>query len=225
MSTLLLRFAAPMQSWGARSQFEIRRTNREPTKSGAIGLLAAALGRRRDDSLEDLTGLKFGVRVDREGSYLKDFHVARKMKGKKSEILDKSYVTYRYYLCDAVFLVGFESGDERFLREIEEAVNNPSFPLFLGRRSCPPEGKVCLGIRTLPLEEALTEEPLLVENVENLRFILDADKDDAEKTIVRDVPKSFDPHNRKYEYRYAKEKIVHISLLKLAEHDPMAELE
>ena len=43
MATLLLRLAAPLQAWGADSKFETRKTNREPTKSGVIGLLAAAL--------------------------------------------------------------------------------------------------------------------------------------------------------------------------------------
>ena len=46
MATLLLRLAAPLQAWGADSKFETRKTGREPTKSGVIGLLAAALGRR-----------------------------------------------------------------------------------------------------------------------------------------------------------------------------------
>lgn len=44
MATLLLRLAAPLQAWGADSKFETRKTGREPTKSGVIGLLAAALG-------------------------------------------------------------------------------------------------------------------------------------------------------------------------------------
>ena len=65
MATLLLRLAAPLQSWGADSKFETRKTNREPTKSGVIGLLAAALGLRRDDAagLARLNGLHFAVRA------------------------------------------------------------------------------------------------------------------------------------------------------------------
>ena len=47
MATLLLRLAAPLQAWGADSKFETRKTGREPTKSGVVGLLAAALGLRR----------------------------------------------------------------------------------------------------------------------------------------------------------------------------------
>ena len=75
MSTLLLRLAAPLQAWGINSKFDIRKTEREPSKSGVVGLLAAALGRRRDESLDDLAALKFGIRSDKEGELLKDFHM------------------------------------------------------------------------------------------------------------------------------------------------------
>ena len=66
MATLLLRLAAPLQSWGSDSKFETRKTDREPTKSGVVGLLAAALGLRRDDTegLARLNGLRFAVRAD-----------------------------------------------------------------------------------------------------------------------------------------------------------------
>lgn len=79
MAVLLLRLAAPLQSWGADSKFETRRTNREPTKSGVIGMLAAAVGLRRDRTaeLETLNKLRFGVRIDREGELLVDFHMAK----------------------------------------------------------------------------------------------------------------------------------------------------
>ena len=56
MATLLLRFAAPLQAWGIDSKFETRNTEREPSKSGVIGLLAAALGYKRTEpeKLEDI---------------------------------------------------------------------------------------------------------------------------------------------------------------------------
>lgn len=90
MATLLLRLAAPLQAWGADSKFETRKTGREPTKSGVIGLLAAALGLRRDEreALLRLTGLRFGVRVEREGQLLVDYHTA------KTQDEKTSYVTY-----------------------------------------------------------------------------------------------------------------------------------
>lgn len=120
MATLLLRLAAPLQSWGSDSKFETRKTDREPTKSGVVGLLAAALGLRRDDTegLARLNGLRFAVRADQEGSLLVDFHTAKSR--------DTSYVTYRHYLQDAVFLAGLESGDEALLRELEAALRHRS---------------------------------------------------------------------------------------------------
>ena len=74
MATLLLRLAAPLQSWGSSSKFEIRATEKMPTKSGVVGMLAAALGWKRDADLSSLSKLKFGVRADREGEEITDFH-------------------------------------------------------------------------------------------------------------------------------------------------------
>ena len=157
MATLLLRLAAPLQAWGADSKFETRKTAREPTKSGVIGLLAAALGLRRDETepLTRLAQLRFGVRVEREGQLLVDFHMAR------NEEKDRSYVTYRHYLEDAVFLVGLESEDTALLQELAEALTHPAFPLYLGRRACPPTLPLCLGLREQGLVEALQAEPAL----------------------------------------------------------------
>ena len=42
--TLLLRLGAPLQSWGSESMYDRRETDMMPTKSGVIGMLAAALG-------------------------------------------------------------------------------------------------------------------------------------------------------------------------------------
>ena len=128
MSTLLLRLAAPLQSWGDSAKFEIRSTGREPTKSGVIGLLAAALGISREDkeALQQLNALRFGIRADREGKLLRDFHTARDAK--------TAYVTYRDYLSDAVFLSGFESDDDAFLQKLTYALVHPVYPLYLGRR-------------------------------------------------------------------------------------------
>ena len=65
MATLLLRLAAPLQSWGTDSKFEVRKTGREPTKSGVVGLLATArgIGREEPERLEPLRRLRFAVRV------------------------------------------------------------------------------------------------------------------------------------------------------------------
>lgn len=74
MSTLLMRFEAPMQSWGTQSRYTTRDTGLEPTKSGVVGLLCAALGRPRTADPSDLAALRMGVRVDRPGSMRSDYH-------------------------------------------------------------------------------------------------------------------------------------------------------
>ena len=189
MATLLLRLAAPLQAWGADSKFETRKTAREPTKSGVIGLLAAALGLRRDETepLTRLAQLRFGVRVEREGQLLVDFHMAR------NEEKDRSYVTYRHYLEDAVFLVGLESEDTALLQELAEALTHPVFPLYLGRRACPPTLPLCLGLREQGLAEAYKTAGRM------------AAPQEPGAVPQRDVPLSYDPRHRQYGYRSARE--------------------
>ena len=214
MATLLLRLAAPLQAWGADSKFETRKTNREPTKSGVIGLLAAALGLRRDESegLARLTGLRFGVRVEREGQLLVDYHIA------KTQDEKNSYVTYRHYLQDAVFLAGLESEDAALL------LQHPAFPLYLGRRSCPPALPLCLGLRQGSLQEVLQTEPPLCPG-KLCRMVLDADPQEPGAAVQRDVPVSFDPHHRQYGYRSARELWLTMSDgPESTGHDPFREL-
>lgn len=216
MSTLLMRLAAPMQAWGTESKFDTRRTGREPTKSGVIGLAAAALGLRRDedDRLAQLAALRFGVRVDREGVMVRDYHTAKNA--------SDAYVTCRYYLADAVFVAGLEGEDEALLRQIEAALGCPAFPLYLGRRSCPPAGRICLGVVPAALEDALAAAPLEPGAHGPLRMVTEPLPGQS-GGLVRDLPLSFNPERRSYAYRQAMETFVRLE----ADdgHDPMTELE
>ena len=228
MATLLLRLAAPLQSWGADSQFENRKTNREPTKSGIIGLLAAALGLRRDDAagLARLNGLHFAVRADREGSLLVDFHTANREEDRKKG--KAPYVTYRHYLQDAVFLVGLESEDTALLQELETALKHPVYPLYLGRRSCPPTLPLCLGIRQGSLLDVLRTEPMQGRKPETgkLRIVADADPANPAAVPLQDLPMSFSPVHRQYGFRPVREwRLDRPEMPEPTEHDPMAELQ
>lgn len=238
MATLLLRLAAPLQAWGTDdSKFETRKTEREPTKSGVLGMVAAALGYRRDEpeKLKELTKLRMGVRVDREGKLLRDFHTAHEIRTPKSHKNLASYISDRYYLSDAVFLVGLE-GDDELLESIALALTHPVFPLFLGRRSCPPTLPVLLGIRQNELLDALIQEEPLVEikQPREARLYADGGLTDAKNVVghaaKRDLPISYDPHCRKFGYRTVSE--CHPVLIKKDEdvpvqtkHDPFSELE
>lgn len=203
MGTLLLRLAAPLQAWGTDSKYDIRATGREPSKSGVIGLLAAALGVRRDEpeKLLPLCALRFGIRADREGQLLCDLQnaIIHKNANKKDDV---TYMTHRYYLSDAVFLVGLESDDDALLSSLDEALRHPVFPLFLGRRSCPPTLPLTLGVRPLSLADALKNEPRLCEGGQNsLRVMTDAEPSAGSRAVRRDVPVSFDSRNRRFRDR------------------------
>lgn len=154
--TLLLRLAGPMQSWGLDSRFDQRDTGREPSKSGVIGLLCAAIGKPRDDGdgpwprLEELTRLRMGVRVLQEGVLRVDYQTAgggsfagRKSYGvwKASGSAGGTVVSPRQYLADADFLVGLE-GDVGLLRLLADGLRAPVWPISLGRKSYVPAAPV-----------------------------------------------------------------------------------
>ncbi len=150
--TLLLRLEGPMQSWGYRSRFDYRDTALEPTRSGVIGLICAAMGIAREDEKKILRfdPIRMGVRVD-EPTYWRtclpravyqgprperDYHTALdviKADGKGTDTV----VSYRDYLADASFTVGLQSEDLQLLQDIADALQSPKWPLFLGRKAFP----------------------------------------------------------------------------------------
>lgn len=74
--TLLVRLAGPLQSWGTLSRFAARRdTHSRPTKSGVIGMCAAALGLERRQGLGELAAVRYGVRADHPGTPTRDHHL------------------------------------------------------------------------------------------------------------------------------------------------------
>ena len=146
MATLLIKLVGPMQSWGTTSRFNQRDTGREPSKSGVMGVLAAALGIHRENwsDLEPLTQLSMGVRHDRPGVLKYDFQTAGGADGDAIIKADGSHeakhgvISKRYYLADAAFLVGVEAESRELLERIQEALRNPVWPLSLGRKSYVP---------------------------------------------------------------------------------------
>jgi len=146
-NTLFLRLEGPLQAWGDQeSKFVIRRTAEAPTKSGVIGMLCAALGVSRPQApgewLPKLSDLHMGVRIDRPGVRWWDYHtVGARMQMRIAEGEGKTkpgaMLTRREYLCDASFLVALQ-GEPALIAELETAMGNPRWTLYLGRKSCPP---------------------------------------------------------------------------------------
>lgn len=179
MATLLLRLAGPMQSWGITSRFNERDTGREPSKSGVVGVLAAAMGIDRSNwtDLKPLTLLTMGVRHDRPGVLKRDYQTAG---AARSDTIIKAdgtqakdgVISDRFYLADAVFLVGLEGADRTLLDQLHAALLNPFRPLGLGRKSYVPSEPIWLkaGLRDGSLHDAMTSWPWLTSRRRDEEF-------------------------------------------------------
>ena len=243
MKTILLKLAGPLQSWGTRSHFEIRHTDNHPSKSAIIGILAAATGCRRDDKagIQKLNELHYAVRVDQAGRIIEDYHTAHKYKYTPEEVLDRTYVTRREYLEDAVFIAAIGSENEQWIEEIVQALEKPYFQLFAGRRSCPLTADSYLGCLSDDTLSALKKTPWQAADwykktlspdqnkMVRLRVYSDADLLPEEKTsrLRRDLAISFSGKSRQYEYRREQESEVWVArepMEILEEHDAFGAL-
>ncbi len=178
MHTLLLRLEGPMQAWGTTSRFNQRDTGKEPSKSGVIGLVAAAIGIDREewDRLEPLTKLRFGVRHDRPGILRKDYQTvgcadSYPIIKANGDLSKDGVISERYYLADAAFLIGLEGDDYKLLEDMHEALNNPRWVLGLGRKSYLPSEPIYLkdGLKeNKMIKEAFSSYPLFRRGTENI---------------------------------------------------------
>ena len=228
MGTLLLRLVGPLQAWGSESRFTERKTGHEPTKSGVVGLLASALGRRRTDPVDDIASFPMAVRIDCPGSYEVDFQTAHMRKfdaGRQAWVFaDSLPLSRRYYLSDARFVVGVQMPDD-VLASFAEALEHPVFPLYLGRRSCPPSEKILIGAcEGVAMAQAVANHPWEVSEallrrkrysfvpredvfacgevpLTLIRDVLPTDGDELVRQTKRDVPLSFSPDKREYGWR------------------------
>ncbi|MEX3505567.1 type I-E CRISPR-associated protein Cas5/CasD [Corynebacterium sp. LK2510] len=205
--SLLLLLKGPLQSWGDESRFKVRATATTPTKSGVLGLIAAAQGRRRVDPVEDLTTLTMAVRVDQSGSLLRDYQTAQPW---QTDPQASAQLVTRYFLSDAAFVVALESDDRLLLEGIADALRAPVYPLFMGRRSCPTHPGLVIGIVDDPAEEALRSHPNWYatethksESPKKIGLALYRDALPGEEGSVsrQDVPISFNPEHRQYGWR------------------------
>jgi CRISPR system Cascade subunit CasD len=166
---LLLRLEGPMQSWGLKAKWDVRDTGEEPSKSGILGLIGCALGYPRRDPrfVDELdANLRIGVRVENPGEIDKDFHTVTGIlptaegKFKGSEAVPSTIISRREYLQDASFLIVIE-GPEALLSKIKGAFEDPKWPVYLGRKSCPPTRPVFEAITTAynSIDDALNRYP------------------------------------------------------------------
>jgi CRISPR system Cascade subunit CasD len=226
---ILLWFEAPLQSWGFDSKFGRRDTQIFPTKSGVLGLVCSALGSggAQRELLAEFaplrqTAISFArckqkddkvVKQDRE-PLLRDFHmvgsgyddkdpwssllIPKTSEGKKA-VGGGTKMTYRYYLQDAAFAVALEvPGDKA--ESIAEALRNPAWDIYLGRKNCVPTDFVYRGTfdhETVALEQAgsIAAEKQRMEDFRVLQGALGEGEADEVFTI-NDVPVQFGEDKR-----------------------------
>ena len=220
-NTLFLRLAGPMQSWGTSSQLQLRRTDDYPSRSGVLGIVLCAMGISRQDSreeLERLVPLAMGVRVDQSGDKGWDYHTTGakigilsadgKIKITQSTGEVETQLSRRQYLYDASFLVALQ-GPPTIIEVCAAALEDPVWPVFLGRKSCVPSEPVFSGLgHHTELSEALSSVPWRARPDETDRYrrgstrTLDAYIEHSEGStrstdgrLVYDVPRVFGFHS------------------------------
>jgi CRISPR system Cascade subunit CasD len=238
MSVLTLRLAGPLQSWGTAARFTRRTTEPAPTKSGVIGMLAAAQGIERgdDEVLARLGALRFGVRIDQPGTRVRDFQTAHHAVTGKSMPLSE-----RFYLADAVFVAALE-GDSALIGELHAALRAPVYPPYLGRRSCPPARPVELGVHhDIEFHQALQDEPWQAapwyrklrrsDTTVSLIVLREARPGEHHADVQRDQPLSFAAEHRRHALRTVISTTVDVpnpraaAVRAVPRHDPLAALE
>lgn len=213
---LVFRLYGPMASWGQAAVGGERPTGTHPTRSAVLGLLAAALGVKREDetALHDLqTGVRIAVKQCVPSSLLRDYHTtqvpshSKKIvhRTRKSELSEKKLNTIlssRDYRCDGLWVVAVSLADTagHTLEQLREALLKPIFSLYLGRKSCPPAiplapkvvtaENCCLALDTSfpPLTRSGKEDALWLADNGAVTYFWEGEEGITEDPVITTLP-------------------------------------
>lgn len=189
---LLLRLEGPLMAFGGETIDNLGVIRDFPAQSMLTGLIANALGWRREDAAAHdrlQARLRFGARLDRAGTRITEYQTARLLQndcgwttngkpegretspsykvdrcGEKSLTLQR----YRDHHADAAVLVALRldpAEESPTLDEVADALQRPARPLFLGRKPCLPAAPLFAGWSEAPdLLTTLREAPPLANN-------------------------------------------------------------
>ncbi len=219
-SYLLLWLEAPLQSWGYDSKFGRRDSLNFPTKSGVMGLLCCALGAsgKQTEFLAQWADADMSVEAyvlkDSNGHatlrqpLLMDFQmvgsgyddndpwqsllIPKTSDGKKA-VGGGTKMTYRYYLQDMAFAVVLQ-GNADELKVLQDALLNPVWDLYLGRKNCVPTDFIARDMYQ-SLEEAF-EAARSIAKTKNLisSFKVLQGEHEGDVLTLNDVPVQFGEH-------------------------------
>lgn len=214
---LLLWLEAPLQSWGHDSKFGRRDSLDFPTKSGVLGLLCCALGAAGEQKKwlaawanRDMA-VKAFVPTDKKGKpmnrepLLRDFHmvgsgyddkdpwqsllIPKKSDGKKA-VGGGAKMTYRFYVQDMAYAVALQAPQAE-LEHLQQALQNPVWDLYLGRKNCVPTDFIGRGIFPSKEEAFIKAQDLALEKNRVLGFRVEQGEYEGEQLTLNDVPLQF----------------------------------
>lgn len=223
-SCLALRLQGPVQSWGSESQYNRRTTHLMPSKSAIMGMLCAASGAERGSAKEATLLASFArvrmlsvavpARTGTEGSRernavrMVDFHTVQGTR-KAAGGLKDCHITRRHYLNDANFYV-FLTGEAILMHSLHEALANPVWGLWLGRKCCIPSAPVLVGLFTTEAEACAD---LLKAPLDSFTHEREAESFDAGSDSLSDQALSFASSAR----RFATRRVLRVRALAKAE--------
>lgn len=214
---LLLWLEAPLQSWGHDSRFGRRDSLDFPTKSGVFGLLCCARGAQGEqvEWLQKWAERDFQVgayvRQDKKGlplprlPLLRDFHmvgsgyndqdpwasmlIPKTSEGKKA-VGGGTKMTYRYYLQDMAYSVALQ-GPQDELQYLADALANPVWDLYLGRKNCVPTEFIAQGVYDNAEEAFAVADRLAARKGRIGSFRVLQGEHEGEVLTLNDVPVQF----------------------------------
>jgi len=217
MSSIAFHLDSPMQSWGASSRFQYRETDPFPSKSGIIGLVAAALGIDKHapdeaERLAPLTALRFtAIRLPKKHAVTRftDFHTIGGGYDKKRSSAEKmsiprkasgapfgTVITRRSYLTDAVFIAILTGEDETLLAQTQAALLDPVWGVWFGRKTCIPASPLSPVIARSPREALADLLQKLGRDVAEMETLEGVTEEDGPGTWFQaDQPVAFGRHH------------------------------
>ncbi|MEF8766644.1 MAG: type I-E CRISPR-associated protein Cas5/CasD [Candidatus Accumulibacter phosphatis] len=201
---LLMRLEAPLMAFGGETIDNYGVIRDFPALSMVTGLLANALGYRREESeLHDRlqARLLVGARLDREIQRLTDFQTAQLSKDDKgwttwgmaeerrggAESYKSPHLRYRDYHASLNVLVALRlepAAESPTLDDLAQALDHPARPLFIGRKSCLPSRRVFAGWHEAENVLAALQTAQLPDKARHLRM----QWPDGEGTLAGDRP-------------------------------------
>ena len=220
MKYLFLWLEGTLQSWGADSRFDFRKTMDFPTKSGIYGMLLASSGdggpqeellaQMADAPMSVVTFIPCSRKLQDfhmvgngydEKDKWQSLHIPRKSDGGKA-VGGGAKLTYREYLQEQCFAVSLGLPDD-LARKFSKSLQNPVFDLYLGRKCCVPSEMIFQGLFASEEEvwNALKEK-IAKRNVDNKvpltpQWLIREAPDwvDSTSMLLNDVPLRFGPHH------------------------------